>query len=142
MRDRGEKRLYVVVAGTVQVPVSTAPGPDRGTRTVIQPWGRQAAQACHAVGLFRYRQGHFWKLGEQGEPYQDITTIILQARDSAEMNHVMALLSKKKIMYHHFCDSNPEYGNARPITALCTEPIYKDQIVNIADYLPLWSPGK
>ena len=129
--NRGEKRVYVIVAGTVQVPSGT------GTRTVIQPPGRQIAQACHAVGLFRYRQAYV----HPPVLYEDLTTIILQARDSAELQHVAVLLAKKKIIVHIFQDDNPDYGReVRVATAFCTEPIYKDQIKDVADYLPLWGP--
>lgn len=132
MRDRGEKRLYVVVAGTVQVPASTAPG--RGERTVVQPWGRQAAQACHVVSKVRI------KTYNGTESFEPITTIILQARDSAELRHIATLFHKKKIIYSTFLDSNPDYGPGFALTALSTWPIYKDQIVGVCDYLPLWSP--
>jgi hypothetical protein len=123
MKDRGEKRLYVVVAGSV----------DTNKGKIIQPPGRQIAQACHAVEYYRY------EASKSARPYEIMTKIILQARDSSELDHVLYLLRKKKIETFLFHDDNPEYGVGIYPTAFCTEPVYKDQVVGILDYLPLWS---
>jgi hypothetical protein len=117
-----EKRIYVVVAGTVQVPASR--------RSVVQPLGRQIAQACHAIGLYRYHDPVL---------YTPITTIVLQARDSAELKHVHDLLLKRKIQRFSFMDTNTEaYGPGEVMTAFCTEPVIRKKIQGILDYLPLW----
>ena len=120
MKDLGEKRLYVVVAASIDT--------DKGR--ITQPPGRQVAQACHAVGCYR---------SEEQIRYEPVTTIILQARDTNELDHVLYLLRKKKIETFLFHDENLEYGIGVYPTAFCTEPVYKDQIKGILDYLPLWS---
>ena len=127
-----EKRLYVVVAATIQV---------LGPRTVVQPPGRQVAQACHAVSKLRMKMmveakrtpstGDFSLTGP-------ITTIVLQARDANELYHVNQLLFKKKILFAVFLDTNPEYGPGAWMTATCTEPVTKRRVEGILDYLPLW----
>ena len=121
-KELEEKRIYVIVAETI----FTTNG------KIIQPPGRQVAQACHAVGLFRYQQAR------DRRPYDPITTIVLQVRDTAELNHVYDLLLCKKIKRFLFRDTNPEYGVREFSTAFCTEPVYKEQVEGILDYLPLW----
>lgn len=125
-----EQRIYVVVAGTIQVPVNpTNPTP---VRTVVQPIGRQAAQACHAVSQLRISMHN----NTTQEGFEPITTIILQARDSAELAHVHFLLGKKtdpKI----FFDDNPDYGAGYWPTALAVLAT-KKQTIGTIDYLPLW----
>jgi hypothetical protein len=125
-----EKRIYVVVPGTIQVPDG------KGKKTVVQPAGRQIAQACHVVSRLRH-----------GQPSKDpifkaYTTIILQARDSAEMHHVWLLLHKnllrkKKPAPVGFWDTNPEYGAGSWPTAMAAFAT-KKEVVGILDYLPMW----
>lgn len=129
-----EKRIYVVIAGTIQVPVV----PDSHKpplRTVVQPMGRQMAQACHAVSKLRFTD----KPSEFVEPteFYPRTTIILQARDSAEMFHVYALLRRKRLDPVIFSDNNPKYGPGDWPTAIAVYGFPK-QVVGILDYLPLW----
>lgn len=127
-----EKRIYVAVAETIQVPVvpdSHAPP----LRTVRQPAGRQIAQACHAANLLRYTLKK--NLGEA--IFQPTTTIILQARDSAEMCHVFTLLFRKRLIPVIFSDDNPEYGPGNWPTAIAVYASVK-QVKNALDYLPLW----
>jgi hypothetical protein len=123
-----EKRIYVVVAATVQ----TLPG---GKGTVVQPYGRQIAQACHVVSKLRF------VLAENTiEPneFTPITTIILQGRDSNELLHVHQLSLKARLRPVTFADENPEvYGNCRPITAIAFLAT-KKQAEGIVDYIPLW----
>jgi len=118
-----EKRIYVVVAATVQ----TLPG---GKGTVIQPYGRQIAQACHVVSKLR--------LGRGEEGFTPVTTIILQARDSNELSHVFILAVRKHLKPVPFGDENKEvYGDIKPVTAIAFYAT-KEQVMGVADYLPLW----
>jgi hypothetical protein len=118
---KAEKRIYVVVAATVK----TLKG------VITQPVGRQVAQACHAVSKLRLAP---W-MAKYGGP---VTTIVLQARDSAELHHVYQLAEKAKLRPVSFNDENKAvYGEWDPSTAfafLSTRP----EIDGIADYLPIW----
>jgi hypothetical protein len=119
-----EKRIYVVLPATVQVPV----------RTVLQPYGRQIAQACHVVSKLRFEESE-----NKVEPtvFQPITTIILQARDSNELMHNYCQLAKK-LNPILFRDENRDvYGDFKPYTALAVLAT-PTQVVGILDYLPLW----
>jgi hypothetical protein len=135
-----ETRIYVVVAGTIQVPV--AAGTHKPPlRTVVQPVGRQIAQACHVVSKLRHRDTKFVldhrEHSIEFEEFKPITTIILQARDSAELGHVHFLLHKKKLNPILFSDENPQYGPGEWPTAIAALA-NKKQIEGILDYLPLW----
>jgi hypothetical protein len=129
-----DKRIYVVVAGTVQVPALR--------RSVIQPPGRQIAQACHVVSKLRWQEAlNPFGNGPLDPPsvpkWYPVTTIILQARDSAELRHVQ-ILTEKKLYPAVFFDTNPDaYGPGEVMTALAVFAT-KKQIENILDYLPLW----
>jgi peptidyl-tRNA hydrolase len=129
-----EKRIYVVVAGTVQVPAPR--------RSVIQPPGRQIAQACHAVSKLRMKTMTEAKRTDTGDfsLTDPVTTIVLQARDSAELRHVQALcLKKKKLQPVVFFDTNAEvYGPGQEVMTALAVFATKKQIKNILDYLPLW----
>lgn len=129
-----EQRIYAVVAGTIQVPV--AAGTNKGPlRSVVQPIGRQVAQACHVVS--KLRRVHAGPDTQYGLGFEPMTTIILQARDSAELGHVYTLLHKKKLNPVMFSDTNPQYGPGEWPTAIAVFAT-KKQIQNILDYLPLW----
>lgn len=155
MSEHNEQRIYVAVAGTIQVPVN--PGSHKPPlRTVIQPAGRQIAQACHVVSKLRHGTeiwgcrltgNHCDSLGPGGFlghtcgkiEFEPITTIILQARDSAEMYHVHYLLVRKKLKPVIFSDTNPEYGPGDWPTAVAVFAT-KKQVQGALDYLPLWGP--
>jgi hypothetical protein len=131
-----EKRIYVVVAATVD-------GHKGGNFfKVIQPIGRQVAQCAHVVSKMRWTEAA--GCTAKDAPFISITTIILQARDSRELNHVEDLLKKAEVAVTSFFDTNPEYGTGTfdPLvsckTAICTEPIEKFRTTGILDYLPLW----
>lgn len=130
-----ELRIYVAVAGTVQVPA------DRPRRSVIQPAGRQIAQACHVVSNLRHAGYLMTPVSHQIFPqnFEPITTIILQARDSAELRHVQTLLLKKKLRAVPFFDTNPDaYGAGETVMTAVAVLATKQQVENILDYLPLW----
>lgn len=123
-----EHKIYVVIASSIQVPVV----PDSHKpplRTVVQPAGRQIAQACHVTAQLRVQ------LFESA--FLPITTIILQARDSSEMGHVFALLHRKRLKPVIFSDNNPEYGPGDFPTAVAVYATAK-QAQFALDYLPLW----
>lgn len=122
----GERRIYVLVAEKIRTT-------DMGV--VLQPPGRQIAQAAHVVSRRRYEQCY----QDPDTPWYPITTIILQARDSNELEHAEFLLLDNKIKVTEFWDSNMEaYGGGQYLTAICTEPIFKEQGAGSIDYLPLW----
>ena len=144
-KDRGEKRTYTVIAATVQVPANvtfhggvTCSVYDGKTRTVVQPLGRQAQQGQHVMGKYMWGAGQALKT-----TWKPTTGITLICRDSAELGHILHLINKVKIRWDIFFDKNDKaYGNNSPVaTAICTEPVYEDQVVGILDYLSLW-PGE
>lgn len=126
------KRIYVIVAATIQVPVT--PGTFAGPfRTVEQPRGRQIAQACHVVSKLRIEMHDL----SSKEGFEPITTIILQARDSSELSHVSILLTKKNLNPVTFWDENPDYGPGLWPTAIAVLASI-EQTRGAIDYLPLW----
>ena len=136
-----ERRIYSIVASTIQVPVSVIRHEGhvhadmcKGVRTVIQPPGRQAAQAAHVVSKLRF--DNCSGPAHPGE-FQPITTIILQCRDSAELGHIFYWLNRRKLNPVIFSDNNPEYGPGDWPTAVAVHATPK-QIQNVLDYLPLF----
>jgi hypothetical protein len=123
-----EKRIYVVVAATVQT--------SRGN--IVQPAGRQIAQACHVVSKLRHGQkptnGY---LSGFSDGFESITTIVLQARDSAELYHIRFLLVKNNTPITSFFDTNEVYGPQEVETAVAAfmAPL---EAIGTTDYLPLW----
>lgn len=127
--------------------------PTKDTQSVAQPRGRQIAQACHAVSMIRemkFRQFVRQQL-QSGAALksemrlwdtrpQPITTIILSARDSFELDHVHQLMFGRDIDTGVFTDTNDEaYGVGEQVrTAFATEPIPATLTVGALDYLPLW----
>jgi hypothetical protein len=130
------KRIYVVVADTVQTHLDTTGliGCDNKwppkqtirrselTKTVEQPAGRLIAQAAHVVSKVRHnmlkeevvraqRIAYKNKSNEmwmqfQKLFFQPVTTIVLSARDSFELYHVKNLLKNANIPYQTFFDEN------------------------------------
>ena len=139
--NKGEKRIYCVVAHAVQV-LEYEPGrsfPITNVPSIVQPAGRQIAQACHAVSLMRLTMA--WESKRPDNMWPPITTIILQARDTFELVHIQNLLNERRIFNYAFYDhDNPDYGSidTHVFTALATEPIDSDQSCTVLDYLPLW----
>ncbi len=131
-----EKRIYVVIPALVEVPANF----QGGVKHVVQPPGRQIAQACHVVSKLRMQAMIEAKRTETGDftLTDPITTIILQARDSKEMIHNYIALRSKKLDPVLFSDENEAaYGKIHPITALAVFATPK-QVVGVLDYLPLW----
>lgn len=152
MKKPEEKRIYVIVAGTIQVASDwfvhngeKKPRLFSPPKTIIQPIGRQAAQACHAVTKLRFAGtplalteiNHDAGTIEYRREFTPITTIILQARDSAELGHVFYLLFRKKLNPVMFSDNNSEYGPGSWPTAIAVFATPK-QVKGALDYLPLW----
>ena len=126
-----EKRIYVVVAATVQSTDLDNPGK---LRHVVQPMGRQIAQACHVVSKLRFR----YPQEDISKDFQPATTIILQARDGKELSHNAYQLLNNHLRPVVFYDENLEaYGRLRPNTALAVFAT-PTEVVGILDYLPLW----
>lgn len=135
-----EIRIYAIVAATIQVPTdglgNSKPGHLMGyrrTKSILQPEGRQIAQACHVVSQLRWMQ----RTKTIEVMWEPITTIILQARDSAEMAHIHLLAHKKRLEPVMFSDENPEYGLGNWPTAVAFLA-KKEQTLGICDYLPMW----
>jgi len=138
------KLSYVVVAKVAQTDLAEVlSGNKRGIRFVetytttkdtnhiIQPSGRQIAQACHATAAME---------NSVLLDSSSLTRIVLQARDSMELVHVHRLLSKAGVKSYRFWDTNDNaYGEGKAVlTALATEPVTKQKVQGILDYLPLW----
>jgi hypothetical protein len=150
-----EKRIYVVVAETVDTP----------NGVVNQPCGRIAAQCAHVVSKMQVHRitamnsqrswlrvvleaiAHLVQLlismKPAGHKLQPCTTIVLAARDLRELNHVKALLAEFGHEHFTFEDSNPEvYGDGVEVmTAVCTLPVFASEMTLILGYLHLWSHG-
>jgi hypothetical protein len=149
-------RIYTVTAVTVQNPLTyTAEGFCRLTpdsRTIVQPYGRMAAQHGHVVSKVRVKMAlNMVFVRPQGKKtgpidfspaLEPITTISLQCRDSLELWHVMDLLREADLEVEEFLDDNPEYGPGRVRTAISTYPVYSENVIGITDYLPLLRPPK
>jgi hypothetical protein len=132
-------RIYVAVAGTIQVPAhgSTLTVRKFPLRTIVQPIGRQVAQVAHVVTKLRLMTMKQYNIPASDITFEPITTIVLQARDSAEMVHVYRLLFRRRLNPVLFSDDNPEYGPGSWPTALAVFA-NKKQVNGILDYLPLW----
>lgn len=137
-----ERRIYVIVAETVQTDLLNLMSEDKpfrtiaigttATKTIVQPKGRIAAQVAHVVSKMRMRE-----IDEHGtEPY---TTIILGVPDSYNLQLRNFLLALNKIDAYQFYDTNDEYGTNPVLTAICTTPIERRTAVYALDYLNLWS---
>lgn len=157
----GKEYIYCVVAATVQpTKAGTSVYPDRTNvaSSVVQPAGRLIAQAAHVVSLARLEMARWVIQYDRGnlpigvEVRSDglwrtlkepVTTIVLGARDSFELYHVLHLLRKAKIQTHGFYDcQQKDYGSLETtvLTAVATEPVKPDKVKGILDYLPLWKP--
>lgn len=150
-----DARIYSVVAASVQTHLGeTKEGfaqltPD--SKTVIQPYGRMTAQHGHVVSKMRVKMAMEMIYARNGKrpgitlpdysvTWEGITTIVKVCRDSLEMAHVKDLLEEADLEVEEFFDTNPEYGPEHSVqvrTAICTWPVYKENVMGILDYLPL-----
>ena len=162
LSETAEPRIYVVVADIVQTELTAistgfSPSvliPSLDTLNIAQPAGRMAAQAAHAVSMVRVAmveqelRAAFQRMGKYKDVktfllskvhFQPITTIILEARDSFELAHVLGLLHRERISVEQFEDFNPEaYGTQKSVrTAIATWPVKPREVAGILDYLPL-----
>jgi len=141
-----EKRIYVVIAETVDTPLGA----------VRQVPGRMAAQGGHALSRMKMhrliedmRSKRHPRTFKRLEALADekITTIYKSCRDSRELEHIHRLLAKARIEHCDFEDENDEiYGTyddgmgCHPRTAIATVPVYPERAEGVVDYLPLWTP--
>lgn len=143
-----EKRIYVIVAKTVQNPIYfqqvgksaeysgkwlwTA---GKETKTIVQPPGRIAAQAAHVVSKMCIVE--FVNEGNElvGGP---VTTIILSVPDIYQLEFRQRLIESLGVVCYNFYDVNEEYGNGTVLTAICTVPVEREKLYGAIDYLPLW----
>lgn len=149
-----EKRIYVVVAETVQPDSSMS-----WKRHVIQPAGRIAAQVGHVVSKMRVNMTIEQRQRQPDciELFSPITTIVLAARNSKELLHINTILGMANRTLGHrryevFYDTNTDaYGwennpddpdadmpPCSVMTALATYPVTKDEVEGLLDHLPLW----
>ena len=163
------KRIYCVVANTVQAPLNEVSVANLKTnrtvtkllflpetKTTFQPAGRLMAQGEHAVSKTRdwmlkqiimdnldaIRKSKEFELGFS--ILEPVTTINLGCRDSYELLHIYETLKFSGINVYDFHDTDqPDYGSAdlRVRTAIATEPVFPDEVAGILDYLPLWKPN-
>ncbi len=138
-----EKRIYVVIAETVDTPDKIVVP----SGVVAQVPGRMAAQGGHA--LSRMKMHRLAGAADDGKKSSDlfkmadekITTIWKSCRDSKELQHIADNLDRVRIGHYYFEDENPEvYGYWHPRTALATIPVHPERIEGVLDYLPLWKP--
>lgn len=152
-----EKRIYVIVAETVQNPVAhkyLSPThyvlrPTVETKTVVQPIGRIGIQIGHVVSKMRMhrivdmiqnsraKNTLLWVGDMREQADEAITSISLSVPDSYQLEFYHSLLRKKFRIYSFF-DTNEEYGVGAVKTAICTEPVEPSKLYGITDYLPLW----
>lgn len=139
-----EKRIYVVVAETVDTPEKGA---------VVQIPGRMAAQGGHALSRMKMRRmvraisktplkAVAFRPALEKMADEKITTIWLSCRDSNELQHIADNLNRVGVKWHDFEDENDEiYGTGyHPRTALATVPVNPDKLISVTNYLPLWKP--
>lgn len=120
-----EKRIYVLVPHQVRLLDGTC---------MKLPCGMLAAQAVHSARKMQDK----YKL-----KYEDTTTIVLGARNQAEMRHVMDIMDARNIKYAMFEDDNLTlYGSPEKVlTAVTTQPLDIPRTVGVLDYLPLYACG-
>lgn len=141
-----EPRIYVIVPETVQVL-----GPKKTIRSITMEPGRLMAQVAHVTGRMRldraFRKYDQNKLGPVRDwiQYEEITTVVLSVRNVRALERVHEDLVDCARMYdlpgpYVFEDHNPSvYGiRGRLLTAVCTAPVLRSQIMYAIDYLELY----
>lgn len=109
---------------------------------VMEP-GRLGAQVGHAVSKLKlsYLMWHAPDVAEVADWLirNPITSIVLEARDSQELRHIMRLLDKEEVHYAEFFDTNKSvYGQGNVLTAVAIGPVFDWMVDGITDYLYLW----
>lgn len=137
-----EKRIYVIIAETVQtalvkelsqdLPARDIVLPSMDTKTIVQPKGRIAAQCAHVVSQMRFNSDASVGRGIY-------TTIILSVPDSFQLQFRQFLLEQNGVTVYAFFDANEEYGQIGIKTAICTPLIEREEAGYALDYLNLWS---
>jgi hypothetical protein len=128
-----EPRFYVIV-------------PEKVTsythHTVEMEPGRLIAQAFHL--------GRKFEAEKNGLPYEEITCIVLGARNSRELDLVQERLIDYRsgifthgheFTVHEFKDTNqPLYKSRKKVkTIVCTSPVFKDDVDGAIGHLELYS---
>lgn len=137
-------KIVVVVAET-----ATYTGSDGKRKCFKMEAGRMAAQVAHVVSKLKLSYIAWNSLGNEKDTYkqvealieQSITTIVLKARDSEELNHIFELASNKGLLVVEFRDENEVvYGvpGYSVLTAVAIGPTSNVQLKDVTDYLPLW----
>lgn len=140
---RDTMRIVVVVAETLTYEKDGVP-----YRYKMET-GRQMAQACHAVSGLKLDYISAHSAGDDSKAkgivnwlsLNPITTIVLKARDSEEIQHILYLAEEKNLLHFSFADENKEvYGtDQRILSAIAIGPLSSSlQFSGITDYLPLW----
>lgn len=143
-------RIYVIVAESVQPSYRPGVSPKWDEQTILQVAGRIAAQVGHVVSKMRLKllkdslvglTDHGVQKQIERADFMPYTTIILGARDSAEMYHIVNLLEKEGVPHSTFFDFNEKvYSTPEAVlTAIATVPVHPTRLTGITDYLPLWT---
>jgi hypothetical protein len=158
----GEKRIYVIIAETVQNPLVMkyvhgkhfVMVPTADTKTIVQPKGRIGIQIGHVASRMRMHlmlaslQLALDKRGGTIVPEvtddlkamadDAITSIALAVPDSYRLEFREHLIRKTGVEVYTFYDENPEYGLGSVKTAICTAPVERHKLRDTLDYLELW----
>lgn len=140
--DPSNCRTFTVIANEVSWKK------DGKRKTYKMEVGRNAAQVGHAVSKLKMSyilrstvncpETAFGFVGQLQD--WSITSIVLKARDSEELEHIYKLCDKENIHAVRFEDTNSAiYGlNTEVLTAVSIGPIESHKLIGITDYLPLW----
>jgi peptidyl-tRNA hydrolase len=140
---------------TITVVAKTATWCDSKTmkwKSYVMEEGRIAAQVGHAVSKLKLAYAE--KMVRTGATNYEklvvdlmenpITSIVLEARDSKELIHIVDLLFEKNVHFVSFEDTNSQiYGQGNMVcTALSIGPCFDWMLTGITDHLYLWkAPG-
>lgn len=104
--------------------------------------GRAAAQAGHAVSKLKASYAAINSLDHMFIVDHPITNIVLKARDTEELRHILRLADEKHLHCTEFWDDGVKtYGtNGGVLTAIALGPIEDpENLIGVSDYLPLWT---
>lgn len=103
--------------------------------------GRAAAQAGHAVSKLKASYLECCGLLPSFMIDHPITNIVLKARDSEELKHILKLADAKNLHCVEFWDEGEKtYGTKGDVlTAIAIGPVESSiDVSGVSDYLPLW----